>query len=235
MTTATTGKMMLMAAALLAVGHFWAAPSPAANVADDAPRGTAIDGSEDTSTTLVRGSGTFSDLDAAGARAKVSSSSPLAIPENQQIKDVQHNGATYSSVNFGTLAGFKYLPPKPFEMKKDDTQVPLPYRGQIPKPITELSGKPTAVTGFVIPLEVEKGKLKSFILVRNQLYCCYGMVPAYNEWIHVTGKEGFRAPFLQDVPVTVYGTFTAGEVLKQGQLVSLYRMEAADVAKAGAL
>ncbi len=70
---------------------------------------------------------------------------------------------------------------------------------------------------------------EGFVLVRNQMFCCFGAVPMMNEWLHVKMEGDARAPFIADVPIRVYGTFDVGEVVTKGTLMSIYRMDAADV------
>jgi hypothetical protein len=72
-----------------------------------------------------------------------------------------------------------------------------------------------------------------FILLRNQGLCCFGTVPRMNEWVHVVMAEGTHAPYAMDLPITVFGTLSVGEVyewqtgrdgVERGILMSVNRM-----------
>lgn len=154
----------------------------------------------------------------------------IEIPENKEIAKVTHEGKEYQQVNFGTLASYSYRLPAADEIKDPNAGLPEKYRNQLPKPVTELGGKDVAVAGFMVPLEIEKGKVKSFVLVRNQMLCCYGQTPQLNEWIHVKMEGDARAPYISDIPMTAYGKFEVGEQMYKGSVLSIYRMNATAVA-----
>jgi hypothetical protein len=50
-----------------------------------------------------------------------------------------------------------------------------------------------------------------------------------NEWIHVKMAEGKKAPYAVDIPITIYGTFDAAELIEKGIVMSLYRLECTEV------
>ena len=54
--------------------------------------------------------------------------------------------------------------------------------------------------------------------------CCFGTMPAMNEWIHVILKPGESCRMVWDIPVTVFGKFEVGEVFENGVLMTIYRM-----------
>jgi len=97
-------------------------------------------------------------------------------------------------------------------------------------PIKALRGKKIAVQGFMVPLEFKKGTTRSFLLVRNQSLCCFGRMPAMNEWVKVEMVNEKRASFINDQPVTVYGVFDVGEEILHGNVASIYRMTSEQVA-----
>ncbi|MBI1290308.1 DUF3299 domain-containing protein [bacterium] len=199
-------------------------PGSVAATPSDSPRGAAIDGSEDTPTSKTLDAPSFQDLDALGLRPKTMYSNAAAIQELAEIKSIEWEGKPFKSLNFGVLATYRYTLPEPGDLKREDTELPARFRGQIPARIRELNEQDVVLTGFVVPLEVEKGKLKSFVLVRNQMMCCYGVVPEINEWVHVIGEGSYRAPFVQDVPIRAYGKLEVGERIRGGQVMSVYRL-----------
>ena len=155
----------------------------------------------------------------------------IEIKESKELKKVKHGDKDYTFASFGFLANFPYKV-VPDSKLKDKTELPTEFQGQVPKGVKELDGKLVAVQGFMIPLEVRDGGVRSFVLVRSQLQCCFGAIPEMNEWIHVkvTGKE--KLPVLRDDAITVYGTMGAGELIEKGALISLYRMDATALEKA---
>lgn len=104
-------------------------------------------------------------------------------------------------------------------------------RNQIPSAITALNGKRASVTGFMLPIKLDKGQCKEFLLVADRSLggCCWSRVPRMNEWISVkmTGDHAHR--FVSDQPVTVTGNFHAGEEIVNDEVMSLYRIDADDV------
>jgi len=39
-----------------------------------------------------------------------------------------------------------------------------------------------AVTGFMLPTKMDKGLVTEFLLVKESMMCCYGVMPKINEW-----------------------------------------------------
>ena len=85
------------------------------------------------------------------------------------------------------------------------------------------NGKKAVVTGFMIPVKMEKGLVTEFLLMRNTMACCYGAVPNMNEWVIVKMKKGV-AP-LMDVPVAFYGELKVGAMFENGYMTGLYELE----------
>jgi len=133
----------------------------------------------------------------------------------------------FLTVSFETLASFLYLIPD-----MDEPLMALEKRpaDQIPVPIKELDGKRVAVKGFMVPDGQDSGKIKTFMLVRDQTVCCYGRIPRMNEWISVAMKAGKNTNLIKDQAVTVFGTLHVGEVKERGVVLSVYRFDADDVA-----
>ena len=94
---------------------------------------------------------------------------------------------------------------------------------QIPSQVKAYKGKAIALTGFMLPLRVEGGRVTELLLMRDQSMCCYGKVPKMNEWVAVTMKDKGVKPIL-DEPVTLLGTLEIGEKRENGYLSSIYRM-----------
>jgi hypothetical protein len=144
----------------------------------------------------------------------------------------------FLTVTFDTLGSFFYEIP---DLSKASTEpavkpaadapktVAKP-KDQIPAPIRAFSGKRVAVQGFMVPIRIEKGATKSFLLVKDQSLCCYGRMPRMNEWVSVKMTGDKAAKFIGDQPVTVFGKIDVGEEIEKGEVLSIYRLEAEDVA-----
>jgi hypothetical protein len=129
-------------------------------------------------------------------------------------------------VGFERLAGFEY------EVSEDGGRgSDAGFTHQIPRAIRELDGREVGVRGFMLPMKVDGGLVREFLLMRDQSMCCFGVVPKINEWVSVTmAGRGVRA--MMDQPVTVYGTLRVGEVYEQGVLAGLYQMDGTELAGA---
>lgn len=137
----------------------------------------------------------------------------------------------FLSVGFDTLGAFYYEIPNADgdAVKITDPQLARP-KDQIPAPVKALTGKKVAVQGFMVPVKVEKGATKQFLLVKDQSLCCFGRMPRMNEWVSVKMTGDKAARFIGDQPITVFGTLTVGEEYEKGEVLSIFRMEADDVA-----
>jgi hypothetical protein len=145
--------------------------------------------------------------------------------------DVDDRGGEYQPVSFAKLAGFaydQYAVEESLAQRGDGT-----VEDQIPAAIRALDGRKVAVRGFMVPIEFTRNETRSFLLVRNRMVCCFGMLVGLNEWIYVRMKEGRTARWLNDIPVTVYGTLAVGEDIRDGMVLSIYRMEGEEVLHQG--
>lgn len=121
----------------------------------------------------------------------------------------------YEEVGFDRLAGYSYTPP-------DADAAPVP--NQIPEKIKALDRRKVAVTGFMLPTKMDKGLVTEFLLVKDPMMCCYGVVPKVNEWI-VVKMNGPGVKPLMDLPLTFEGRLHVGELFENGYLTGLYLLE----------
>lgn len=115
----------------------------------------------------------------------------------------------YQELTFKSLGGFPYEPGK---------------SGPLPDRVTRFNGKKVEMTGFMVPVDMDEHGVASFVLVKDQMMCCYGVAPALNEWIFVSVLK--RVPVSMDRPVSVFGTLDVGEDVEDGEVLSLYRLHA---------
>lgn len=121
----------------------------------------------------------------------------------------------YTPASFSDLSNFVY---------EADMDGKLSPESHLPEEIQKLDKAQVAVSGFLMPIEFKGDKVSTVILVRNQLLCCFGEEPKLNEWIFINVDPPVDP--ITDIPVTMYGTFYASPDREEGQVISLYRMQA---------
>ncbi|MGD0089346.1 MAG: hypothetical protein ABSE73_05440 [Planctomycetota bacterium] len=143
---------------------------------------------------------------------------------------IEGGDSDYATVTFDLLGSFFYEIRRP-GATHDALGLPL-VQDQIPAPIKILNHKRVAVQGFMYVDKISGERVRTFWLVKDRSKCCFGKTPRMNEWIDVRMKEGRFARPINDQVITVFGVLEIGEVYENGQLQSIYRMEAHDVALA---
>jgi hypothetical protein len=151
----------------------------------------------------------------APAPAATATPAPADVPLKLELD------GDYAHVSFEALAGFEYDPYLLLDAPSDDGKPPE----QIPPAVKALNGRKIAVEGFMVPVQMVKEDVRYFLLVRNQMLCCFGVAVGMNEWIYITMAEGTHARYVPDVPVMVYGTLKVGEEIRDGIVMSIYRMD----------
>jgi hypothetical protein len=76
----------------------------------------------------------------------------------------------------------------------------------------------------MLPLKVEHGRVREFLLMRDQTGCCFGQMPAANEFI-VVQADGVGLPIKMDVPLTLRGTLRIAPLIFEGSFAQFYRLE----------
>jgi len=126
-------------------------------------------------------------------------------------------------LGFDTLASFSYCVRVDYPSALGGRPV-LVTDDHIPQRIRDLDGVRVALTGYFMPLRMRARGVLEFLLVRDQLACCFGLSPLMNHWVHVVmprSEQGLDT--LQ--PVIVRGTLQVGELRENGSIVSIYRLE----------
>jgi hypothetical protein len=127
----------------------------------------------------------------------------------------------YTPVGFDQLASYEFTPPDTDPApgaSKDETQ------RQIPDKIKALDERKVAVTGFMLPVKMDNGLVKEFLLVKDPMMCCYGVMPKINEWV-VVKMTGAGVKPLMDVPITFEGKLRVGAMYENGYLTGVYLLE----------
>jgi len=128
----------------------------------------------------------------------------------------------YLKLGFEQLASYAFVPPA-FDPQADPKAKLPTGEEQIPASVKGWNGRKAVIAGFMVPVKMDKGLVTEFLLMRNQMACCYGAVPNMNEWIVVKMKKGV-APMM-DVPISFYGELKVGAMFENGYMTGLYELE----------
>lgn len=173
-------------------------PEPAAGPVGAAP----LDLTPGESANVVRTSATPNTRDDAGRdRPPAESGSANPAPA---VKDV-----TFDEVKL--------------EMKKGD-----PYDASLLTPkVKQLDGKPIRIRGYILPSFQQTG-IKQFVLVRDNMECCFGPGALLHDCILVEMTAPATATFSVR-PVSVEGTFSIREVKFDGKYLAIYHLDGKEV------
>lgn len=137
---------------------------------------------------------------------------------------VRIDGESFLAVGFEKLSAFPYTivdagtgaTPEQIEQARK--------RDQVPAWVRAYHDKRVALTGYMMPLQVEKGLAKKFVMMKDVNTCCYGAVPSMNDYVVVTMK-GAGVAAVQDVPVVLVGVLHIEEKYDGGYVTALYQMD----------
>ena len=107
----------------------------------------------------------------------------------------------------------------------DPVETSLNIANQIPASVKAFNHKQVTITGFMMPTKVDDGRATEFLLLKNRGLCCYGTVPALNEYVTVR-MSGKGVKPIMDHLVTVSGSLRVGEIRDNRLLVGIYQMDA---------
>ncbi len=129
----------------------------------------------------------------------------------------------YLKLGFDRLSAYKFVAPD-YDPLANPKARPPTGEEQIPAIVKSWNGKKAIVTGFMLPTKLDNGKAVEFLLMANQMACCYGTVPNMNDWIIVRSPKG--VPVTQDVPISFRGTFTVSATFESGYMTGIYELDA---------
>jgi hypothetical protein len=138
----------------------------------------------------------------------------------------------YARVAFKDLSSYR-LRIKYLENDSGDMSIePGTILKQVPLSIQALDGKPVAMRGFMIAVELDESRVKKFLFLSVVPGCLYCNPPQLHEYIVVTLKPGAKAPAPSDDPILVKGTMHVREEVVEGVVASIYQMDADSVVAA---
>ncbi len=132
----------------------------------------------------------------------------------------------FQAVSWDLLAGFPYEFEMPGALEDASPDVLAERNARlIPVEVRALDGRPIAIRGHVIPIRVTRGRVTEFILAaKNEIGCCFGDGLLMNQWIHVQVAEAQAFDYEPFAIATVLGVLDVGEEVREGTVLSLYRM-----------
>ena len=164
--------------------------------------------------------------------AAIESKSPASVPIPGSPSSSSATNAPAKpgpEIEGGTYLGFNFLSSYEYQMPEDpvpkDKQPVKVVSNQIPEAIRAFNDKSVALTGFMLPLKVEKGLVTEMLIMKDQSMCCYGATPKINEWVSIKMLPGKGVKPVMDQPVTLVGKFKAGEMIEGGYLVGVYQLD----------
>jgi len=152
---------------------------------------------------------------------------PLALLGDTSVAQLQipapEVDGGYLKLGFDRLSSYKFIAPE-YDPVANPKATPPTGEEQIPPAVKGWSGKKAVVTGFMLPTKLDGGKAVEFLLMANQMACCYGTVPNMNDWVIVKIPKG--VPIIQDVPISFRGTFKVSATFESGYMTGIYELEA---------
>jgi hypothetical protein len=97
------------------------------------------------------------------------------------------------------------------------------YSKRVPKEVRQKNGLSVAIEGFMIPTIVdENNKVKEFLLLPDQMSCCFGQSPEANGWVVVSAPNGVDV--LMDEVIRATGCLIVEERWDEEFFVGLYHL-----------
>ena len=129
-------------------------------------------------------------------------------------------GSGYAPLSFASMSKFAYE----VDWEKDGIKFDLAaFARRVPVTVRQMDGLPAAVEGFMIPTVVnEDNKVTEFLLLPDQMSCCFGKAPEANGWVVVTAPKGVE--IMMDRIIRVTGTMAVEEKWDEEFFVGLYHM-----------
>ncbi len=109
----------------------------------------------------------------------------------------------------------------------------LSYEKQIPDKVKQIDGEKVAITGFMLPIDVDKGKVRRFLLMKSTMSCCFGVAPRINELVYVESPKERKIQAVMDMPITVFGKLSVSQQFREDlMLMGVYQLELDKVKRA---
>ena len=147
------------------------------------------------------------------------------VPEPGTVRRAPLPTETHQVLTFNMLTSYPFREPNWAKMADPIYIASLRLDEQISPQIQAMNGKKVEVEGFMLPLDMSEGNLRTFMLLKDQLACCFGNMPRLNEWVYVRVPKEKKINIHQDVLVTLFGTFRVGSKFEGEVLTGIYHLE----------
>ena len=131
----------------------------------------------------------------------------------------------YQSLTFNMLTSYPLDEPNWAKMDDPAYIASLNLDEQISPKLQAMDGKQVEIQGFMLPLDMSEGNLRTFMLLKDQMACCFGNIPRLNEWVYVRVPKKKQISVHQDVPITLLGTLRVGPKFEREVLTGIYHLE----------
>jgi hypothetical protein len=170
-------------------------------------------------------SATANPIDPGNAKidsAPVATAPPTAITTSSAEAGVSPAGSPTSGSN-GPARDISFDTIK-FNMQKDETF----QRSMITPAIEQIGNTKIRIRGYILPSFQQTG-LQQFVLVRDNMQCCFGPGAALYDCVVVQMNDGHTADFTTR-PVAVEGVFSIQEIANpEGKCLAIYHLQANQV------
>jgi hypothetical protein len=150
-------------------------------------------------------------------------SAPASPPPLEPAR-TKVDGEEMFTLGFDRLSAFEYMIVDAGTGATPEEIEAARKRDQVPPWIRLYHEKRVVLTGYLMPLAMENGRTKKFVMMKDVNTCCYGAVPNMNDYVVVTMKGEGITP-VQDVPVLLVGIFRVAEKYDGSYVTSLFEME----------
>ena len=131
----------------------------------------------------------------------------------------------YQSLTFNMLTSYPFREPNWAKMEDPAYIASLKLDEQISPQIQAMNGKKVEIQGFMLPLDMSEGNLRTFMLLKDQMACCFGNIPRLNEWVYVRVPKKKQVSIHQDIVITLLGTLRVGAKFEGEVLTGIYHLE----------
>jgi hypothetical protein len=136
------------------------------------------------------------------------------IPRAHAVEAVKYDASKPRDVTFDDIK-FDIQKGEPFE------------RSKLTEKIEKMHGTAVRIRGYILPGYQQKG-ITQFVLVRDNMECCFGPMAAIYDCVWVEMAAGKSTSFTVR-PVAVVGKFEINELKIDGQTLAIYRITGEDV------
>lgn len=145
--------------------------------------------------------------------------------EPTSVQGASFKTETHQSLTFNMLTGYPFREPNWAKMEDPAYIASLNLDEQISPEIQAMDGKQVEIQGFMLPLDMSEGNLRTFMLLKDQMACCFGNIPRLNEWVYVRIPNKKKVEVHQDIPITLFGTLRVGAKFEREVLTGIYHLE----------